>query len=157
MQWPYPTLPSTSRRLGRLRPRFSGKTEQFSHAIEPLGGFAGYFRTRGQHAADNLQAGTPLVFARRKQFGYGGEARRGLQQQHEELLTHDLLELRERQTRACVVGASPPQCLQAPLVDHPPRTSDIEQAANDAFPETAAADLRLELGDARLQTLAVFR
>ena len=67
------------------------------------------------------------------------------------------LELRKRKTRACVVRASPPQCLQAALVNHSPRHPDIEQTANDAFPETAAADLRFQFGDARLQTLAVFR
>ena len=89
-----------------------------SHAIEPLGGFAGYFRTRGQHAADCIQAGTPLVFIRRQQFWDGGEARLRLEQQHEELLAHDLLELRKRKTRTCVVRANPPQCLQAALVDH---------------------------------------
>ena len=107
--------------------------------------------------ADGIQAGTTLVFTRRKQFGDGSETRFRLEQQHEELLAHDRLELREREARACVVRAGPPQCLQAALVDHSARHSDIEQTANDAFPETAAADLRFQLGDARLQPLAVLR
>src|SRR6267142_1114824 len=53
------------------------------------------------------------------------------------------------------LAVSTPQCLQTALVNNSPRHSDIEQTANDAFPETAAADLRLDFGDTRIQTLAM--
>src|SRR4051812_13713469 len=93
--------------------RFGVHGEQLCHAIEPARGLACDLAARRQHAADGIEAGAAFGFVGRQQFWNRGEARLRLQQQHEELLAHDALELRQRQPRTGVLGARPPQRLEA--------------------------------------------
>ena len=101
--------------------------------------------------------GTTFVFAGGSSLGMAARLASGSSSSMKNCSRTIFLNCASVRREPASLRASPPQCLEAALIDHSPRHADIEQAANDAFPETAAADLRFELGDARLQTLAVLR
>ena len=106
-----PTFAAAARRPALLDAEQLGNTLPTSAASPVISPRA--FRTHGEHAKASRRASVG-----RQQAGNGRERRLLVDQQHEELLAHEGLELRQCQPRLVVLDG--PQCAgwpQAPLVD----------------------------------------